>query len=128
MMDFDATSIYPSAMWEEKPVYPKKGSGFAFKPHLKDAYVEAFTNQSINQDGNESALIGIHFYYPPEFISQHLAVRVKVGRRKLNRMRNGYIIDTLTSVDIQKNGGKVIEFYQSVICQENFKISLLDEI
>ena len=33
-------------------------------------------------------------------------------------MRNGYIIDTLTSVDIQeivKISGKVIEFYESVI-------------
>ena len=43
-----------------------------------------------------------------------------------NRMRNGYIIDTLTSVDIQelvKTGGKVIETYEGVTCRENFKIS-----
>ena len=41
-------------------------------------------------------------------------------------MRNGYIIDTLTSVDIQeivKIGGKVIEIYEGVIYRENFKIS-----
>ena len=41
-------------------------------------------------------------------------------------MRNGYIIDTLTSVDIQeivKVGGKVIEIYEGVIYRENFKIS-----
>ena len=41
-------------------------------------------------------------------------------------MRNEYIIDTLTSVDIQeivKIGGKVFEFYEGVIYQENFKIS-----
>ena len=41
-------------------------------------------------------------------------------------MRNGYIIDTLTSVDIQeivKIGGKVIEIYEGVIYQENFKIN-----
>ena len=40
-------------------------------------------------------------------------------------MRNGYIIDTLTSVDIQeivKIGGKVIEIYEGVIYRENFKI------
>ena len=39
-------------------------------------------------------------------------------------MRNGYIIDTLTSVDIQeivKIGGKVIEIYEGVIYRENFK-------
>ena len=41
-------------------------------------------------------------------------------------MRNGYIIDVLTSVDIQeivKIGGKVIEIYEGVIYTENFKIS-----
>ena len=41
-------------------------------------------------------------------------------------MRNGYIIDHLTSVDIQeiiKIGGKVIEIYEGVIYGENFKVS-----
>ena len=41
-------------------------------------------------------------------------------------MRNGYIIDTLTSVDIQeivKIGGQVIQIYEAVIYRENFKIS-----
>ena len=41
-------------------------------------------------------------------------------------MRNGYIIDILTSVDIceiVKNGGKVIEIYEGVIYRENFTIS-----
>ena len=42
-------------------------------------------------------------------------------------MRNGYITDTLTSVDIQeivKFGGRVFQIYQEVIYPlENFKIS-----
>ena len=41
-------------------------------------------------------------------------------------MRNGYIIDTITSVDIQeivKTGGKVIQIYKGVIYRENFKVS-----
>ena len=41
-------------------------------------------------------------------------------------MRNGYIIDTITSVDIQeivKIGGKVVEIYEGVIYRENFKVS-----
>ena len=41
-------------------------------------------------------------------------------------MRNGFIIDTLTSVDIQeivKIVGKVIEIYKGAIYQENFKLS-----
>ena len=38
-------------------------------------------------------------------------------------MRNGYTIDTLTSVDIQeivKIGRKVIQIYEAVIYRENF--------
>ena len=41
-------------------------------------------------------------------------------------MRNGYIVDHLTSVDIQeivKIGGKVIEIYEGVIYRKNFKVS-----
>ena len=40
-------------------------------------------------------------------------------------MRNGYIIDTLTSVDIceiVKLSGKVIENYDRIIFRENLKI------
>ena len=40
-MDFDATSLYPSAMYDENSVYPKIETGFAFKPHMNDVYVEA---------------------------------------------------------------------------------------
>ena len=41
-------------------------------------------------------------------------------------MRSGYIIDTLTSIDIfgiVKMGGKAIEIYEGVIYRDNFKIS-----
>ena len=41
-------------------------------------------------------------------------------------MRIGYIIDTLTSVDIQeivKIGGRVVEIYEGVVYRDNFKVS-----
>ena len=46
-------------------------------------------------------------------------------------MRNGYITDTLTSVDIceiVKTIGRVIEIYEGVFCRENFKISPLEKL
>ena len=46
-MDFDATSLYPSAMRDDKTVYPKIQNGFALKPHVKDVYVDAFNNALI---------------------------------------------------------------------------------
>ena len=47
-MDFDATSLYPSAKWVKNSVYPKKESGFGFEPHMNDTYVEAFNNKTFN--------------------------------------------------------------------------------
>ena len=130
-MDFDATSLYPSVMWDEKSVYPKIESGFAFKPRMNNVYVEAFNNQTFNQDGEESAILRIKYYNPRNLIFQHLAVKEKIKNDEVknvevNRMRNGYIIDTLTSVDIceiVKIGGRAIEIYEGVLYRENFKIT-----
>ena len=125
-MDFDATSLYPSAMWDKNSVFPKVETGFAFKPHMNETYVEAFNNQTFNEDGDESAILTIKYHSPPNLIFQHLAIQEKVKKLEVSRMRNGYIIDTLTSLDIQeivKFGGKVIEIYEGVIYRENFKVS-----
>ena len=46
-------------------------------------------------------------------------------------MRNCYIVDTLTSVDIQKIvkiGGRVIEIYEGVIYREKFKVSPIKKV
>ena len=125
-MEFDATSLYPSAMWDENFVYTKIETGFSFKPHLNKTYVDAFNNQTFNQEGDESAILKMKYYNPPDLIFQHLPVKEKVKNLEVNRMRNGYIIDTLTSVDIceiVKIGGKVIEIYEGVFYRGIFKIS-----
>ena len=125
-MDYDATSLDPSAVWHENTVCLKIETGFAFKPHMNNVYVEAFNNQTFNQDGDESAILRIQLYHPRNLIFQHLPVKEKVKNVEVNRMRNGYIFDTLTSVDIckiVKIGGRVFEIYEGVIYRENFKIS-----
>ena len=125
-MNFDATYLYPSAMWDSDSVYPKIETGFVFKPYMRDVYVETFNNQTFNEDGDESAILTIKYHDPPDLIFQHLPIKEKVEKIEINRMRNGYIIDTLTSVDIQeiiKIGGEVVEIYEGVIYHENFKIS-----
>ena len=126
MMDFDATSLYPSAMWDENSVYPKVETGIVFKPHLNKTYVDAFNNQTFNEDDNESATLKIRYYNPPNLKLQHFSVEEKLKNIEVNRKRNGYVIETLTSVDIRelvKFGGKMIQIYEGVFCRENFKIS-----
>ena len=113
-------------MWGKNSVYPWIESGFAFNPHMNKTYVDAFNDQTFNQDDKDSALLRIRYYNPPDLIFQHLPVKEKVKKIEVNRMRNGYVIDTLTSVGIQeivKTCGKVIEIYESAIYRGNFKIS-----
>ena len=55
-IDFDAASLYPSAINDEKSVYPKTETGFVFRMHMNDVFVEAFINQNFNQFSNESAI------------------------------------------------------------------------
>ena len=51
-------------------------------------------------------------------IVQHLPVKERGRKIEINRMRNGYVIDTLTTVDIQEiveMGGKVVQIFEGVI-------------
>ena len=123
LWDFDAVSLYPSAMWDEKSIYPRIETGYAFTRVMNDELVNKFNTDNFNRG---SAILKIKFYNPRDLINQHLPVKEKEKKIENNRMRNGYIIDTLTSVDIQeivKIGGKVIEIYEGVIYRENFKVS-----
>ena len=81
MMDSDGKSLYPSAMWDENSVYPEIESSFVFALHMKDVYVKAFNNQTFNEDGNQSAILRIKYYNPPNLIFQHLPVIEKVKRK-----------------------------------------------
>ena len=67
MMDFAATSLYPSAVWDEILVCPKKQTGFVFKPDTINIYVKAFNHQTFNQEANESAVSKIKYHNPPNF-------------------------------------------------------------
>ena len=123
LWDFDAVSLYPSAMWDKKSLYPRIESGYPFTTDMNDELVEKFNNQTFNKG---SAILKIKYYNPKNLIVQHIPIKEKEKKIEINRMRNGYIVDTLTSVDIQeivKIGGKVIEIYEGVIYRENFKVS-----
>ena len=113
-------------MWDEKSVYPKIESGYTFKSHMKDVFANDDINQTFNQDGNNSKLLKISFYNPPNLLVQHLPVKEKVENVEVNRMRKSYNIDTLTPVDIQevvRMGRKVIRIFEAVIYRKNLKVS-----
>ena len=125
MMDYDGNRLYSAAMWDENSVCPKTETGFAFKPHVNDVYVELFNNQTFNEDGIESAILRIKYYNIFHLIIQHLPNKEKVKNIEVNRKRKRYIVNILISVDVQeilKIRGTVIEIYEGVIYRENFKI------
>ena len=128
LWDFDCTSLYPSAMWDKMSIYPKIEIGYASTRDMNNELVEKFTNGNFNQG---SAILKIKYYNPKNLIFQHLPVKEKVNKIEINRMRNGYITQVLTSVDIQeivKIGGKVIQIHEGVICRENFEVSPFEKI
>ena len=51
---------------------------------MNDVYLEAFNNQTFNQDGDEFAILGINFYSPPKLIFQHLPVKEKIKKVEVN--------------------------------------------
>ena len=128
LWDFDCVSLYLSAMWDKNSIYPKIETGYAFEKHMNDELVEKFNNQIFTQG---SAILKIEFYNPKSLILQHLPVKEKEKKIEINRIRNGYITQVLTSVDIQeivKIGGRVIEIYEGVIYRENFKINPFEKV
>ena len=115
--------LVPSAMWDKNSICPKIETGYANTNDMNNDLVEKFNNGEFNQG---SAILKIKYYNPKNLIVQHLPIKEKINKFEINRMRNGYITQIMTSVDIQeivKIGGKVIRIYEGVIYRENYKIS-----
>ena len=106
-------------------MYLKRETGFGSKPHMNDVYVEVFNIQFFNEDGFESSILEKKIYCQIDLKNQHTSVKgKKLKNMEAKRMRNGYNIDTLTSVEtreIVKIGGKVIKIYEGVIYRENLR-------
>ena len=115
LWDFHAASLYPSATWDENSIYPRIEPGYAFTEAMYEELVEKFNSGNFTKG---SAILKIKYYNPKDSIVHHLPVKEREKKIEIDRLRNGYIIDTLTSVDIQeivKIGCGVIWTYEGVI-------------
>ena len=120
---FDAVSLYPSAMLDENSIYPRIETGYVLTSDMNVNIVEKFNNGKFTQ---RNAILKRKYYIPKNLIVQHIPLKERETKIEINRMRNGYIIDYLTFVEIQelgKIGGKVIHVSEGVNCHENFKVS-----
>ena len=90
---------------------------------MNNELVEIVNSGSSNQG---SAILKTKYHNPKDLIVQHLPFEGKVNKIEVNRLGNGFIIDTLSNVffqEILKTGVKVVEIYERVIYRESFKIS-----
>ena len=96
-------------MSDEKSIFPQIETGYAFLPYLNGDLVEKFNNQPSTQD---SAILKTKCFNPKDLIVQHLPVKEGEKKIEVSRMRNGYIVNVLNSVDDEetvKIGGKAID-------------------
>ena len=49
LWDFDAVILYPSAMWDEKSIYPRIETGYVYTEDMNDELVSKFNNGKYNQ-------------------------------------------------------------------------------
>ena len=92
---------------------------------MKDAICYLFNSGKWNEI-NRSAFLTVKNHNPENLIFQHLPIKEKINNPYKNnrleeiiRMRNGIIIDTLTSVDIVeivKCGGVILEVHEGFFC------------
>ena len=107
-------------MWDENSIYPRIETGYAYTTDMNDELVKKFNKQKFSRG---SAILKINYFNPKNLMIQHLPVKEREKKIEINRMRNGYFVEHLTSVDIReivKIGGKVMEIYEGVIYRENF--------
>ena len=78
LWDFDAVSLYPNAMWDEKSIYPRIETGYVFTRDMNDELVEKFNSGNFNQG---SAILKIKYYNPKNLIVQHLPIKERVSKK-----------------------------------------------
>ena len=121
LVSYDFNSLYPSAQIDKNSFWPKIETACPFKKYMSDSICSLFNSGRWNQL-NRSAFLTIKYHNPENLIFQHLPVKEKIKNpyknnrlEEINRMRNGIIIDTLTSVDIVeivKCGGVILEVFE----------------
>ena len=125
LVSYDFNSLYPSAQIDKDSIWPKIETAYPFKKYMADAICTLFNSGRWNEL-NRSAFLTIKYHNPENLIFQHLPVKEKIKNpyknnrlEEINRMRNGIIIDTLTSTDIVeivKYGCEILEVYEGFFC------------
>ncbi|PAA48597.1 hypothetical protein BOX15_Mlig030240g1 [Macrostomum lignano] len=133
LMNFDGVSLYPSAMSDKDSEYPRAETARVFDISEEKDFLAQFNSQTFRP---KTAVLKIMYENPNTVFLQHLPSKdkekfynpeTKANETKtLNRFRNGKVIDTLCSVDIQeivRMGGKILKIYSGIVYEKNYDFS-----
>ena len=125
LVSYDFNSLYPSAQIDKNSTWPKIKTVYPFEKHMNDSICTLFNSGRWNEL-NRSAFLTVKYHNLENLIFQHLPIKEKIKNpyknnrlEEINRMRNGIIIDTLTSIDvveIVKCGGVILEVFEGFFC------------
>ena len=116
--DFDS-----SAQIDINGTWPKIETTYPFKKYVKESICILFISGRW-KELSICAFLSVEYHNPENLVFQHLPVKEKIKNpyknnrlEKINRMRNGVIIDTLTSVDIVVMvKGVISELFEGCFC------------
>ena len=97
--------MYPSAQIDLNSSWPKIETAYSFKNHKSDVFCSLF-NGGRRNELNRSAFLIVKCHNPQNLVFQDLYLKKFTNShnnnrlKEINGMRNGIIIDTLTTVDI----------------------------
>jgi hypothetical protein len=77
MMALDATSLYPSAMWDASSEFPDITSARPLKPSDEQEVLDLFNSQTFRP---RTGFFKIQYYNPPEVFLQHVPVKESVQK------------------------------------------------
>lgn len=128
LMAFDATSLYPSAMYDISSEYPKAESARKFKKEEEQEILNKFNTQTFRP---KTGIFTVLFKYPNDMFFQPIPAKDTIQnhegkKQEIIRFRNGYCYDVLNSVDIQeivRCGGEICNIYDGIIYEENYDAS-----
>ena len=125
LVSYDFNSLYPSAQNDKNSTWPKIETSYPFKKYMEESICSLF-NSGRRNELNRSTFLTVKYHNPENLTFQHLPIKEKIENpyknnrfEETNRMRNGIIIDSLTSIDIVeivKGGGVILEVYEGFFC------------
>ena len=125
LVSYDFNSLYSSAQIDINSYWPKIEIAYSFKKYKSDAFCSLLNSGRLNEL-NRSAFLTVKHHNPENSVFLHLSVKEKIKNpyknnrlEEVNRMRNGIIIDSLTSADfveIVKCGAVGLKVFERFFC------------